>query len=285
MKKLCLLLSLIFVFITSMGIVGCDVTADDDCSKGHLFNHYVYNDDAGCLKNGTETSVCARGCGATNTRVREGTLLQHKLVVVIYRANTCTQDGVKTHYKCNRCSGLFDEFKLPIANPQSVVIPKAHDLDTAVLYRGEEGHWYQCKICNAKGPVTAHSSAPDAVATQFNGVNCTICGYEIEPALEHEHTVVFKVETFSDCYNHGLEAHYECTTCGAMFLDVNAEFRTFLWELQKPYTHEWQTYESVVIEAKPGTMGVMAKYCKHGCGKYTDERPYLYDDKDYTDNV
>ena len=42
---------------------------------GHEFVNYVYNNDATTESNGTETAVCERGCGATDTRVKEGTKL------------------------------------------------------------------------------------------------------------------------------------------------------------------------------------------------------------------
>ena len=42
---------------------------------GHKFEKYTYNNDATTAADGTETSTCERGCGATDTRVAEGTKL------------------------------------------------------------------------------------------------------------------------------------------------------------------------------------------------------------------
>ena len=42
---------------------------------GHEFKDYVYNNDATTAADGTETAVCERGCGTTDTRVAEGTKL------------------------------------------------------------------------------------------------------------------------------------------------------------------------------------------------------------------
>jgi hypothetical protein len=42
---------------------------------GHEFVNYVYNNDATTAVDGTETAICERGCGATDTRVKEGTKL------------------------------------------------------------------------------------------------------------------------------------------------------------------------------------------------------------------
>ena len=42
---------------------------------GHEFVNYVYNNDATTEADGTETATCDHGCGATDTRVAEGTKL------------------------------------------------------------------------------------------------------------------------------------------------------------------------------------------------------------------
>ena len=44
---------------------------------GHDMGEYVYNNDATCLQDGTETSTCANGCGHTDSRVKAGTILSH----------------------------------------------------------------------------------------------------------------------------------------------------------------------------------------------------------------
>ncbi len=47
---------------------------------GHEFKNYVYNNDATAEADGSETAVCERGCGATDTRVKEGTKLATTVV-------------------------------------------------------------------------------------------------------------------------------------------------------------------------------------------------------------
>ena len=42
---------------------------------GHMFENYIFNNDATTEADGTETAVCEHGCGATDTRVAEGTKL------------------------------------------------------------------------------------------------------------------------------------------------------------------------------------------------------------------
>ncbi len=52
------------------------VVADID-ALGHEFTGYVSNGDATCEHDGTETAACARGCGATDTRVAAGSKKPH----------------------------------------------------------------------------------------------------------------------------------------------------------------------------------------------------------------
>ena len=56
----------------------CDavlVAQEEVAALGHKFEKYTYNNDATTAADGTETSTCERGCGATDTRIAEGTKL------------------------------------------------------------------------------------------------------------------------------------------------------------------------------------------------------------------
>ena len=49
---------------------------------GHKFEKYTYNNDATSDADGTKTATCERGCGATDTKVAEGTKLPEKITAV-----------------------------------------------------------------------------------------------------------------------------------------------------------------------------------------------------------
>ena len=49
---------------------------------GHEFKTYAYNNDATTDADGTKTAICERGCGATDTKVAEGTKLPEKATAV-----------------------------------------------------------------------------------------------------------------------------------------------------------------------------------------------------------
>lgn len=64
---------------------------------GHEYKDYVFDDNATCLGNGTETAKCVRygvgDCTATQTRTAYDTALGHKLGEYVLRSEaTCTQD-------------------------------------------------------------------------------------------------------------------------------------------------------------------------------------------------
>ncbi len=51
------------------------VAQEDVVAIGHKFEKYTYNNDATTTADGTETAVCERGCGETDTRTAAGTKL------------------------------------------------------------------------------------------------------------------------------------------------------------------------------------------------------------------
>lgn len=57
----------------------CDYEAERDYNPlGHIFTNYVYDNNATCTADGTETAICSRdGCVAEKTRTKSGTKLDH----------------------------------------------------------------------------------------------------------------------------------------------------------------------------------------------------------------
>gem|GEM_PF-6284747 len=51
------------------------VAQEEIAALGHDFKDYVYNNDATTAADGTKTATCERGCGATDTKLAEGTKL------------------------------------------------------------------------------------------------------------------------------------------------------------------------------------------------------------------
>lgn len=96
----------------------------------------------------------------------------------IWETYPCYSDDPATCQKksvCVVCHTEYDDFA-------------PHDFDTSTWgYKGADGHAHVCKTsgCTATDTVIAHT--PGAAATEDTPQTCTECGYEITPALNHEH--------------------------------------------------------------------------------------------------
>ena len=67
----------------------------------HSFT-WVYNDDATCIEDGTETQHCS--CGETGeTRTKTGTKLGHDIQPLPAKEATCSESGYSAHNGCTRC--------------------------------------------------------------------------------------------------------------------------------------------------------------------------------------
>ena len=69
----------------------------------HDFKTYIYNNNATCEADGTETAKCER-CNVTRTQPAQGTKLEHQFGNYTYNGDaTCEADGTKTA-QCKRCN-------------------------------------------------------------------------------------------------------------------------------------------------------------------------------------
>ncbi len=105
----------------------------------HSFINYVYNKDAKCGIDGTETAKCDR-CTETDTRTAAGTALKHNYVAKQTSAPSCTASGLMT-YTCSLCKDSYTE-----------------DIDA-------HGHSY--KTSTTKATLTADGKTE---------TKCTVCG-------------------------------------------------------------------------------------------------------------
>lgn len=74
----------------------------------HSFTDYVYNNDATCTTDGTETAKCDR-CDETDTRVKAGSALGHKTVKTEAKAATCTSEGYTGDKVCKDCGEVLEK--------------------------------------------------------------------------------------------------------------------------------------------------------------------------------
>ena len=107
---------------------------------------------------GTHTRICSSDASHTETADCSG------------GTATCQSKAV-----CTICGGEYGDFA-------------SHNFDVSSWgYKGADGHAHVCKTagCTAMDTVIAHIPGP--AATEDAAQICTECGYEIVPALNHEH--------------------------------------------------------------------------------------------------
>lgn len=99
---------------------------------GHSFTNYVYNNDALCGVNGTETAKCDR-CDAINTREKANSALEHSYTSVV-TPPTCTNAGYTT-YTCIRCPDEYTVEGAPALGHNFVVTAFINDIATVACDR------------------------------------------------------------------------------------------------------------------------------------------------------
>jgi hypothetical protein len=90
-----------------------------------------------------------------------------------------------------------------------------------------------------KDGYAAHISSGEA--TEDNDEHCTVCGYVINPTLDHlcgRTELTFVLEVPETCTTDGTKAHYECR-CGKLYSDKNAAVEVTAADLRIPAHHVW----------------------------------------------
>lgn len=162
-----------------------------------------------CTAGGYTVYTCH--CGDTYTADLTAPL-GHKTVSTV-TAPTCTAGGFTTD-ACVRCS-------YTLVHSERAALGHSYSEKYSVT---ADAHYHECERC---GSETAHiDHVPDyPAATEAHGIKCTVCDYEIAPAVNHTHrvekTTAAKEPT---CTEAGNLAYYTCS-CGDRFLDAACTVR------------------------------------------------------------
>lgn len=125
----------------------------------------------------------------------------------------------------------------------AVVTPaKSHNF-SGTLLSDQNGHWYLCQNegCNQTSAKEAHVSS--GAATEDKAETCTVCGYTINPPLNHEHARNLQSvgAVAATCTTEGHKAYYKCS-CDKLFSDAAAQHETTVAEITIPATgHSYGT--------------------------------------------
>ena len=138
-----------------------DPAVCDDCGRqygdvdpdNHSFTNYVYNNDATCTADGTETAECDR-CGSTDTREKVGSMLGHNAVKTEAKAATCTEGGNIEYWYCDVCGKYFRdaEGNTEITLADTVISATGHKLihtpaKAATCTEGGNIEYWYCDVC------------------------------------------------------------------------------------------------------------------------------------------
>ena len=87
---------------------------EDIPALAHKFETYIYNNDATCDADGTETAQCSYNCGHTDTRTKAGTRLTHLFETYVYNNDaTYEADGTETALCAHPGCGVTDTRRAP----------------------------------------------------------------------------------------------------------------------------------------------------------------------------
>ena len=237
----------IFYKTCKCGEIGTE-TFDDEKPNSHKYTNYVYNNDATETKDGTETAYCEYGCGETDTRIKEGSKLEHQHLFVIKdngdpyiaKSPTC-QNGWLFYYIC-----------------------PCGEIGTETWETGEkENHKFFDYVYDNNATIEADGTE---TAYCYYGCGTTDTRVKEGTCLGHQH--VFDVKNTGDYYIaesrnciHGTLYYYSCE-CG--------EKGTETFEIGDVEPHKFfdYVYDNNATEAEDGTE---TAYCYYGCGT-TDTR-------------
>ncbi len=209
----------IFAIVSALYLcLGLSACGKKDDSHTHSFTNYVYNNDATCTEDGTETATCDV-CNEKDTRTKPGTALGHDFQTYISNDDaTCTENGTETT-TCERCHIAQDT-----RTKQDSVL--GHDTElhagTATCLRAGTLDFWQCKRCQKK-------------FTDKNGeTEATV--FETDKPLGHDTELHAGTAT---CTQAGTLDFWQCKRCQKKFADENGKAEATVFETDKPLEHRY----------------------------------------------
>ena len=194
----------------------------------HQYSEVVKDEYIKTVATCTEPAVYYKSCecGETSTDTfTSGNALGHDFIVLQHDENQ--------HWKkCSRCDVTDIKSDHDYDNEQDntcnvcgykrdIAPAHTHDWDTAWSYDSTY-HWHEC--LNSGCDVTENSlkagyaeHVPGPAATETEPQLCTECGYIIQVAQGHTHTLIKVDGTPATCTEEGVKDYWKCSDCGKLF--------------------------------------------------------------------
>lgn len=188
------------------------------------------------VKDGDRVLVISNGtytlsAGTHNITARDLADNSASITVTVNKAHDPNEDdgNCATAVTCKVCGDVVTQ-------------AKSHNF-SGTLLSDQNGHWYECQNegCNQTSAKEAHVSS--GAATEDKAETCTVCGYTINPPLNHEHARNLRSvgAVAATCTTEGHKAYYRCS-CGMLFSDAAAQHETTVAEITIPATgHSYGT--------------------------------------------
>lgn len=252
-------------------------TKQPECSNYSSYNSYCpvcgsYTDGISLTEGKHDynyAGVCYN-CGAKDPLTCTHTNVNSYAAV----ASTDTYHGHIAFKKCSDCGQYFaaddasctiafdfeTQVLLPLAAPGCVHVMNTMTAECTGLY----STYYSCEVCGllfADAAGETEISEAD-VMHSFNGVNVECahnCGKH-DPVLCYHETETYHDTVAPTCTEDGMNAHWECDNCGALFVDYNHAPTTS--EALKIYSegHNLNDYDVCIV---CGFESAFARYCSH----------------------
>ena len=149
----------------------------------------------------------------TTPEVIDATGHDETLVHVEGKAATCSEAGVKEHYKCDSCGATFEDADGEKAMADVTIPAKGHNMQKVeavapTCEAGGNSEYYECSVC--------HKQFKDAAGkTETTAEKCAL-----KPLGHNVQKVDGKAAT---CTEDGNSGYYKCENCGACYSDSKGE--------------------------------------------------------------
>ena len=201
---------------------GAEVISDMEAALGHAYGEYTYDDNAGCVKDGTKTAKCSR-CGNKNTVTVPDTALGHSYGEYIFDNNAgCVTDATETA-TCSACGDTTTRTVAGTAKGHNHISVTVKPTCTEVGYRN---HLCRCgdEYRTDEVPALGHTPVTDAAVAATcitkgltEGSHCEVCDAVITAQQETPtvgHTWGKGVITVEPTPDRGGTMMYTCIHCG-----------------------------------------------------------------------
>ena len=211
-----------------------DVTNDGTYCKSKEFTvteDYLFEVKDGSNKLGAWHDIYKLSVGTHTITATDLAGNSTRITVTVNKDHTPNEDDgdCTTAVTCSVCHSV-------------VTAAKEHNF-SGTWKSDQTGHWHECQNakCTKMSAKEAHVSSGEATETKAE--TCTVCGYTIKAALDHEHARNLQPvdAVAATCTTEGHKAYYKCS-CDKLFSDSNAQHETFVSEITIPATgHSYGT--------------------------------------------